>query len=123
MSSPFKRVAKSGRVYYTRNKSYIPVEKKKDILPFMHSKTDPYYLQYFERKTKIRNEYPFWNKMTPIQWREYYERVYRLMQTDEDYQYWIKVVNATERQKINWDIIDRKIQRHEQYPNGFSHDL
>ena len=123
MNSPHKRVAKSGRVYYTRNKSYIPVEKKKDIAPFMHSKTNPYYLAYFERKTQIRNEYPFWNKMTPIQWREYYERVYRLMQTDEDYQYWSKVVNASIRQQINWDILDRKIARQEEYPNGFTHDM
>ena len=123
MSSPNKRTAKSGRVYYTRSKAYIPVEKKKDITPFMHSKTDPHYLRYFERKTSIRNEYPFWNKMSPEQWRDYYERIYRLMQTDEDYQYWIKVVNATERQKINWDIIDRKIARHEEYPNGFTHDM
>lgn len=123
MNSPHKRVAKSGRVYYTRNKSYIPVEKKKDIAPFMHSKTNPYYLAYFERKTKIRNEYPFWNKMSPEQWREYYERVYRLMQTDEDYQYWSKVVNASIRQQINWDILDRKIARQEEYPNGFTHDL
>jgi len=122
MSSEFKRVSKSGRVYYTRNTSYTPVEKKKDIPPFMHSKTNPYYLAYFERKTQIRSEYPFWNKMSPEQWREYYERVYRLMQTDADYQHWSKVINATERQKINWDVIDRKIQRGKDYPNGFTHD-
>jgi hypothetical protein len=60
--------------------------------------------------------------MSPEQWREYYERVYRLMQTDADYQHWSKVINATERQKINWDVIDRKIARQEQYPNGFTHD-
>ena len=122
MSSEFKRVAKSGRVYYTRNKAYVPIEKKKDIPPFMHSRTNPHYLQYFERKQKIRSEYPFWNKMSPEQWRGYYERIYTLMQTDEDYLYWSKVVNATERQKINWDIIDRKIQRQKDFPNGFTHD-
>jgi len=122
MSSPYKRTAKSGRVYYTRNKAYIPIERSKDMKPFMHSKTDPYYLAYFERKQKIRSEYPFWYKMTQEEWREYYERIYRLIQTDADYIHWIKVINATERQKINWDIIDRKIARHEQYPNGFSHD-
>jgi hypothetical protein len=122
MSSPHKRVAKSGRVYYTRSKAYIPIEKKKDIAPFMQSKTNPYYLAYFERKKKLRSEYPFWNKMTMEQWREYYNKVYTLIQTDEDYQYWSKVINATERQKINWDILDRKIQRQKEYPNGFSHD-
>jgi hypothetical protein len=122
MSSPNKRVAKSGRVYYTRNKAYITLDKKKDIAPFMHSKTNPYYLQYFERKKEIRSQYPFWHKMTQEEWREYYERIYTLMQTDGDYQYWIKVVNASERQKINWDILDRKIQRQKDYPNGFTHD-
>ena len=122
MSSPHKRVAKSGRVYYTKRQEYIPIQRSKDMKPFMHSNTNPYYLQYFERKTQIRNEYPFWNKMTPEQWREYYERVYTLMQTDEDYQYWIKVINATERQKIDWGILDRKIDRQREYPNGFSHD-
>jgi len=122
MPSEWKRTAKSGRVYYTKNKAYTPVDKKKDIKPFIHSKDNPYYLAYFEKKTKIRSEYPFWNKMTMEQWREYFERIYTLMQTDEDYQYWIKVVNATERQKINWNILDRKIQRQREYPNGFSHD-
>ena len=122
MSSEWKRTAKSGRVYYTKRKEYIPIERSKDMKPFMHSKTDPYYLAYFERKQKIRSEYPFWYKMTQAECREYYERVYRLMQTDEDYIYWIKVINATERQKINWNIIDRKIQRQKEYPNGFSHD-
>ena len=122
MSSENKRVAKSGRVYYTRNKAYVPLDKKTDIKPFMHSKTDPYYLAYFQKKTEIRNQYPFWNKMSSEQWRDYYERIYRLMQTDEDYIYWSKVINATERQKINWDIIDRKIQRQNEYPNGFTHD-
>jgi hypothetical protein len=122
MGSENKRVAKSGRVYYTRNKAYIPVDKKKDIPPFMHSKTNPHYLAYFERKTAIRREYPFWNKMSSEQWRGYYERVYTLMQTDADYLHWIKVINATERQKINWDTLDRKIQRQKDYPNGFTHD-
>jgi hypothetical protein len=122
MPSQYKKTSKTGRVYYTKNKSYVPVEQKKDIKPFMHSRTNPYYLAYFERKTKIRSEYPFWNKMTQNQWREYYERVYRLMQTDDDYIHWSKVINATERQKINWDVIDRKIQRQLEYPNGFSHD-
>lgn len=122
MSSPYKRVAKSGRVYYTKSQAYTPVERKKDIKPFMHSKDDPHYLAYFERKQKIKSEYPFWNKMTQEEWREYYNRVYTLMQTDEDYQYWSKVVKATLRQQINWDILDRKIARQEQYPNGFSHD-
>jgi hypothetical protein len=123
MGSENKRVAKSGRVYYTRNKAYIPLDKKKDIQPFMHSTTDPHYLRYFERKTQIRSEYPYWHKMSPEQWRGYYERVYTLMQTDEDYQHWIKVVNATERQKIDWDTLDRKIQRSKDYPNGFTHDM
>jgi hypothetical protein len=122
MGSENKRTAKSGRVYYTRNKAYIPVDKKKDIPPFMHSRTDPHYLRYFERKTRIRNEYPFWNKMSSEQWRGYYERVYTLMQTDADYLHWIKVINATERQKINWETLDRKIQRQKDYPNGFTHD-
>ena len=123
MSSENKRVAKSGRVYYTRSKAYVPVDKKKDIPPFMHSKTNPYYLAYFERKKEIRSQYPFWHKMSSEQWRDYYNRVYTLMQTDADYQHWAKVINATERQKINWDIIDRKIARHEEYPNGFTHDM
>jgi hypothetical protein len=122
MSSENKRVAKSGRIYYTKNKAYTPLDKKKDIQPFMHSRTNPYYLAYFQKKTEIRNQYPFWYKMSSVQWREYYERVYTLMQTDEDYQYWIKVVNATERQKIDWDVLDRKIQRQKDYPNGFTHD-
>jgi hypothetical protein len=60
--------------------------------------------------------------MSPEQWRGYYERVYTLMQTDVDYLHWIKVINATERQKINWDTLDRKIQRQKDYPNGFTHD-
>ena len=47
MGSENKRVAKSGRVYYTRSKAYIPLDKKKDITPFMHSRTDPHYLRYF----------------------------------------------------------------------------
>jgi hypothetical protein len=123
MTSPYKRVAKSGRVYYTKSQEYKAVEKTKDIKPFMHSKTDPYYLAYFERKQAIRREYPFWNKMTQEQWRDYYERVYRLMQTDEDYLYWIKVVKASIRQQINWDVLDRKIERQREYPNGFTHDM
>ena len=123
MSSPFKRVAKSGRVYYTKSQAYKAVEKTKDIPPFMHSTTDPHYLAYFERKQKIRSEYPFWSKMTPIQWRDYYERIYRLMQTDADYLYWIKEVNASIRQQINWDVLDRKIARDKEYPNGFTHDM
>jgi hypothetical protein len=122
MPSEWKRTAKSGRVYYTKSKAYIPTDRKKDIKPFMHSKTDPYYLAYFEKKQKIKSEYPFWYNMNQEQWREYYNRVYTLMQTDEDYQYWIKIVNATERQKINWDVLDRKIARQEANPNGFSHD-
>jgi len=123
MNSPFKRTAKSGRVYYTRSKAYVPPEKKRDIPPFMHSTTDPYYLAYFQKKTEIRREYPFWSKMSPIQWRDYYERIYRLMQTDEDYQHWAKEVNATNRQQINWDILDRKNARDKEYPNGFTHDM
>ena len=123
MSSENKRVAKSGRIYYTQSKPYIAPEKKRDIPPFMHSTTDPYYLAYFQKKTEIRREYPFWHKMSPEQWRDYYERIYRLMQTDADYQYWIKEVNATEKQKTNWDTLDRKIARHEEYPNGFTHDM
>jgi len=123
MSSENKRVAKSGRIYYTQSKPYIAPEKKRDIPPFMHSTTDPYYLAYFQKKTEIRREYPFWHKMSPEQWRDYYERIYRLMQTDADYQYWIKIVNATEKQKTNWDTLDRKIARHEEYPNGFTHDM
>lgn len=123
MSSPFKRVAKSGRVYYTKSQAYKAVERTTDIKPFMQSKTDPHYLAYFERKQKIKSEYPFWNKMSQEQWRDYYERIYRLMQTDEDYQYWIKEVNASIRQKINWDVLDRKIARDKEYPNGFTHDM
>ena len=123
MSSENKRVAKSGRIYYTQSKPYIPPEKKRDIPPFMHSTTDPHYLRYFQKKTEIRREYPFWSKMSPIQWRDYYERIYRLMQTDEDYQHWAKEVNATNRQQINWDILDRKNARDKEYPNGFTHDM
>jgi len=123
MSSENKRVAKSGRIYYTQSKPYIAPEKKRDIPPFMHSTTDPHYLRYFERKTQIRSEYPFWSKMSPEQWRGYYERIYRLMQTDADYQHWAKEVNATEKQKTNWDIIDRKNARDKEYPNGFTHDM
>jgi len=123
MSSENKRVAKSGRIYYTQSKPYIAPEKKRDIPPFMHSTTDPHYLAYFERKTQIRSEYPFWSKMSPEQWRGYYERVYTLMQTDADYQHWAKEVNATEKQKTNWDIIDRKNARDKEYPNGFTHDM
>jgi len=123
MSSENKRVAKSGRIYYTQSKPYIAPEKKRDIPPFMHSTTDPHYLAYFERKTQIRSEYPFWSKMSPEQWRGYYERIYRLMQTDADYQHWAKEVNATEKQKTNWDIIDRKNARDKEYPNGFTHDM
>lgn len=123
MGSENKRVSKSGRIYYTRNPAYKAVERTTDIPPFMHSRTDPHYLRYFEKKTEIRNQYPFWSKMSPEQWRGYYERVYTLMQTDVDYQHWIKIVNATERQKIDWDTLDRKIQRSKDYPNGFAHDM
>jgi hypothetical protein len=123
MSSSNKRIAKSGRIYYTKSKDYVRGEKKNDYPPFMHSTTDPYYLAYFQKKTAIRSEYPFWHKMSSEQWRDYYERIYRLMQTDADYQHWIKEVNASIKQNINWEVIDRNIQRSKDYPNGFSHDM
>ena len=115
-----KRVASSGRVYYVnldiaRKKS----TRKNDIPPFMQSKSDEHYLRYFERKRKIRSEYPFWNQMTMSQWKEYFGRIYTLMLTDEDYQYWINVVNETEKQKGDRGRLERKIQRSKDNPNGF----
>ena len=118
-----KRVASSGRVYYVnldiaRKKS----TRKNDIPPFMHSKSDEHYLRYFERKQKIRSEYPFWNQMTMSQWKEYFGRIYTLMLTDEDYLYWINVVNETEKQKGDRGRLERKIQKSKDYPNGFTCD-
>ena len=118
-----KRVASSGRVYYVnldieREKS----ARKQDIKPFMHSESDEHYLRYFERKQKIRSEYPFWNQMGMSQWKEYFGRIYTLMLTDEDYLYWMNVVNETEKQKGDRGRLERKIQKSKDYPNGFTCD-
>jgi len=120
------RTAKSGRKYY-HNPNYISPSKKlsqrkKDVTPFMQSKDDPYYLRYYEKKKAIRDEYPFWNQMTMSQWREYFQRVYTLMLTDEDYLHWIHVVNEKEKDRINREILERKIQRNKENPFGGIYD-
>jgi hypothetical protein len=48
-----RRVSVNGRVYYV-NLDTVKQLRTKDIKPFMHSKDDPYYLAYFERKQKIK---------------------------------------------------------------------
>lgn len=113
----------TGQGYWRYKEFKETLVDARDKTPYQHSKTDPHYLRYHKRKMGIRNGYPLWNAMERGQWKEYYTRIFELVHTDADYQYWIREVNTTERQKIDWDVLDRKIQRSKEYPNGFSHDM
>jgi hypothetical protein len=99
------RIAKSGRVYYHNPNAYRDkrreLQKKLEeegrelrgeynnqrVKPLCYDENHPAYLRYFEKKVQIRGEYPNWVYMKRDEHREYFSRIWDLMQ-GEDYKEW-----------------------------------
>jgi hypothetical protein len=116
------RMSKSGRKYYHNPNKYIPktartvrpleergkwLNRKDDISsrskPYCYDKKSEYYMRYWDRKNEIRQEYPKWVHMSREECREYYGRVWDLMQNDEDYKKWKwETRTLIERNKDQW---------------------
>lgn len=100
------RIAKNGRKYYHNPLTYqerkkrINEERIKEGLPptgndnvtrskpYCYDNESPAYMRYYEKKCSIRNEYPKWVHMKREHWREYYSKVWDLIQYDSDYLQW-----------------------------------
>jgi hypothetical protein len=134
------RVTKDGRKYYHNpNKYYerkakIDEERKKEGLPpitgkdFTRSKPycydpkSPSYMRFWKKKEEIRNEYPKWVHMNREQCREYYSRVWDLIQNDADYQQW-KWETRTMADKEDdewWEEKKRKDQNYDGHGDEYS---
>lgn len=95
------RVAKSGRKYWYNPNAYqlekqriakrlcdeaepISEEGAKGVV-YRADKKNSAYQRYYEKKVKIRSEYPVWKEMCREHWLEYMTRIIELIYTDEDY--------------------------------------
>jgi hypothetical protein len=114
-----RRTSKSGKVYYYDESKYKKKSRPslRDTRPLQQSKTDEYYLRYFERKMEIRSEYPTWNEMSSDQWRNYFQRIYELTMIDEDYKHWMWVINQTDQDKLKEEKWERAEEKRKNY-NG-----
>lgn len=114
------RIAKSGRKYYHNPTKYkerkAELNKKLEeegallrgeydnqrINPLCQDKDSEAYMRYFELKSKIREDYPTWVRMSREQHREYFGRVLELMEGD-DYKEWKwETRTFREREKDEW---------------------
>jgi hypothetical protein len=114
------RTAKSGRVYYHNPNAYKDKQKElqkkleeegrelrgeydtQRIKPLCYDESHPAYMRYFQKKVEIRNQYPGWKWMTRDEYREYFRRIWDLMQ-EEDYKEWKwDTRTMEERVKDNW---------------------
>jgi hypothetical protein len=114
------RTAKSGRKYYHNPTAYEDkrneLQKKLEeegkeprgeydnqrVKPLCSDKKSPVYMRYFEKKLKIRRQYPNWVNMSREQHRQYFSRIWDLMQ-EEDYKEWNwERRTCREREKDNW---------------------
>lgn len=81
--------------------------------------TDSYsesYMRYWEKKCTIRNEYPKWVHMSREQSREYFSRIWDLIQNDSDYLQWKEESKTLEeRNKDLW--WQEQLQKEKRY-NG-----
>lgn len=123
------RIAKNGREYWYNPDSYKLqkerlLRKKEDeegyatrewvkqrVVPLCHDPKSESYMKYFERKCKIREEYPKWLSMNKEQHREYFRRVLDLMQTDKDLRYYLEVETETGVEKSLRERLERKINK------------
>jgi hypothetical protein len=129
----FVRVAKSGRVYYHNPNAYK--DKRRELQkkleeegrelrgeydtqrtkPLCYDENHPAYMRYYEKKLQIRNEYPNWVHMRRDEYREYFRRIWDLMQ-EEDYKEW-KWDTRTLEEKSKDDWWREKDERDRNY-NG-----
>lgn len=115
------RISKSGRKYWWNPDAYerriIKENQKREregkkllgksntekTKPYCYDKDSPTYMRYWEKKQEIRNEYPKWVHMDRDDCREYYGRVWDLIQNDVDYQQWKEESKTLEeRSKDEW---------------------
>jgi hypothetical protein len=116
------RISKGGRKYYHNPTQYR--EKKEEKLkelgitesvgrheyPNQRLKSIAYdeksdaYMRYFEKKVKIRNQYPKWVFMSRDQHREYFSKIWDLLLNDSDWNEWLRVDSKTqaEIQEDEW---------------------
>ena len=97
------RISKSGRKYWFNPNAYelekIRIAKRlgeepKPLVTYDGARTIVYradkkneaYGRYYEKKLKIRSEYPEWKQMCRKDWLAYMTRILELIYTDEDYQ-------------------------------------
>ena len=96
------RIAKSGRKYWYNPDAYklekertarLLGEQPTQLITYDGARTIVYcydsknesYMRYYDKKCKIRSEYPVWKQMSREQWLEYMSRILTLIYTDEDY--------------------------------------
>jgi hypothetical protein len=101
------RMSKSGRKYYHNPNRYIPktarttrspeergkwLNVKNDISsrtkPYCYDPKSEFYMKYWDKKNEIRQQYPKWVHMSREQCREYYGKIFDLINYDEDYRQW-----------------------------------
>jgi hypothetical protein len=56
------------------------------------------------------------------EWLLYYQQVLELTQTDTDYKHYFEVTLEGRVKKEKIRVLQRKIDRNTEYPNGFTHD-
>ena len=126
------RVSRSGRKYWWNPGHYQKRIKKENekreregmkllgqsdgvrTKPYCYDKDSPSYMKYYEKKVNIRNEYPKWVHMNREQCREYYARVWDLMNYDEDYRQW-KWESRTLAERTEDEWWEEKKRKDEEY--------
>lgn len=115
------RISKSGNKYYFNPVKHQQSEKerkeklheegkdlkgkyiKQRVVPLCYDNTSPAYMKYYEQKCELREEYPSWIRMTNQEHKEYFRRLWELLQ-GEDFQHFLKVDSRTleEKNKDEW---------------------
>ena len=120
------RIAKSGRKYWYNPNAYhlekqriakrlcdeaepISEEGAKGVVYRADKKNDAYG-RYYEKKLKIRSEYPVWKEMCREHWREYMSRELTLIYTDEDYKEYLEQTKTIAERIIDarWEELKEK---------------
>lgn len=114
------RVAKSGKEYW-----YNPDRADKDKerlrllrntgkvynlprLPTPYDSNSESYMRYFERKSKIAEQFPDTQTRTREEHKEYLNQLLELILTDKDLKYYLEVETETEQERLKRELFERK---------------
>lgn len=134
------RISKSGRKYWWNPDAYKQRIQKENVLrekegkkllgeiynvktkSYCYDKDSESYMRYWNKKDTIRNEYPKWVYMNREQCREYYSRVWDLIQNDVDYLQWKEESKTLEERNLDtkWEERKRKDEEYDGHGDEYA---